>query len=168
MKSHLSREPQAGALIPLVYVNLSLTPAVVGGLSSANALVSLGATPLVAKTADRFGKMAVVLPGAILYGVSLMLVPQVSSLMELIPVLAGMQIGACMCAQAQMHAMDLAPVKDRAKVPSLWNTFGDTGMLLSSFTAAMMAEKFSLTAAFSSEGLLLLVASGAIFYAQRR
>lgn len=108
-------------------MNLSLSPALVGGLSSANALVSLGATPLVAKTADRFGKMAVVLPGAILYGVSLMLVPQVGSLIELIPVLAGMQIGACMCAQAQMHAMDLAPVKDRAKVPSLWNTFGDTG-----------------------------------------
>lgn len=41
-------------------------------------------------------------------------------------------------------------------------------MLLSSFTAAMMAEKLGLTAAFSSEGLLLLVASGAIFYAQRR
>lgn len=157
----------AAALIPLIYVDLALSPAVVGGLSTANALVSLSVTPLVAKTADRFGKMQVVLPGALLYGVSLMMVPQVTTLIELLPVLAAMQIGACMCGQAQMHAMDLAPVKDRAKVPSLWNIFGDTGMLFSSFSAALMAERFGLGSAFSSEGLLLLVASGAMVYATR-
>jgi len=158
----------ATALIPLIYVDLALSPAVVGGLSTANAIVSLSVTPVVAKTADRFGKMAVVLPGAVLYGVSLMMVPQVSSLTELLPVLAAMQIGACMTGQAQMHAMDLAPVRDRAKVPSLWNTFGDTGMLMSSFTAAMMAENLGLGAAFMSDGLLLLAASGMMFYVTRR
>eukprot|EP00434_Breviolum_minutum_P000198 symbB.v1.2.000167.t1/scaffold9.1/size550961/23 len=102
------------------------------------------------------------------YGMSLMMVPQVSSLTELLPVLAAMQIGACMTGQAQMHAMDLAPVRDRAKVPSLWNTFGDTGMLLSSFTAAMMAENLGLGVAFMSDGLLLLAASGMMFYVTRR
>ncbi|CAL1154414.1 unnamed protein product [Cladocopium goreaui] len=158
----------ATALIPLVYVDLALSPALVGGLSTANAIVSLSVTPLVAKTADRFGKMAVVFPGAVLYGVSLMLVPHVSSLVELLPVLAAMQIGACMTGQAQMHAMDLAPVRDRAKVPSLWATFGDTGMLLSSFSAAMMAEHLGLGSAFTSNGLLLVGAAGIMFYVTRR
>eukprot|EP00435_Cladocopium_sp_Y103_P031029 s3055_g7.t2 len=109
-------------------------------LSTANAIVSLSVTPLVAKTADRFGKMAVVFPGAVLYGASLMLVPHVSSLIELLP------------------------VKDRAKVPSLWATFGDTGMLLSSFTAAMMAENLGLGSAFTSSGVLLVGAAGMMFY----
>eukprot|EP00439_Symbiodinium_sp_Y106_P062211 s1815_g9.t1 len=159
----------AMALLPLVYVDLSLSPSVVGGLSTFNAIVSLAVTPVIARSADHLGKMAVVLPGAIVYGAGLILVPQISSLLELLPVLAAMQVGACMCAQAQMHAMDLAPVKDRAKVPSLWNTFGDTGrMLFSSFTSSVLAEAFGLGSAFYADGVLLLVASGGMFIMSRR
>ncbi|CAE7901633.1 CAL, partial [Symbiodinium microadriaticum] len=158
----------AMALLPLVYVDLSLSPSVVGGLSTFNAIISLAVTPVVARSADHLGKMAVVLPGAIVYGAGLILVPHVSSLLELLPVLAAMQVGACMCAQAQMHAMDLAPVKDRAKVPSLWNTFGDTGMLFSSFTSSVLAEAFGLGSAFYADGVLLLVASGGMFIMSRR
>lgn len=52
--------------------------------------------------------------------------------------------------------MIASQVKDRAKVPSMWNTFGDTGMLLSSFTAAMMAEHLGLGSAFLADGFLCL------------
>merc|ERR1712039_715273 len=128
------------SLLPLLYVDLALTPSVVGGISTANAAISLLATPLVSRAADRDGKLSVVMPGAIVYGSCLMLVPQATSLMELMPVLVTMQIGAAMCSNGLTHAMDIAPGRDRAKVPGIWNTCGDTGMVVSSFLSASLAQ----------------------------
>ena len=147
------------SLLPLVYVDLALTPSVVGFISTANAAVSLVSTPIVARVADRHGKMSVIVPGALLYGAGLICVPQATSLLELLPVLAAMQVGGSMCAQGQMHAMDCVAIKDRAKVPGLWNTFGDTGMLASSFASAVLAQALTTGTAFVADGVVLLFAT---------
>lgn len=147
------------ALLPLLYVNLALTPSVVGGISTMTAAVSLVATPAVARLADRYGKLSVMVPGAALYGGCLLLVPQATSLLELLPVIAAMQVGGAMCSQGQTRAMDIVPAKDRAKVPGLWNTFGDTGTLTLSVAFASVAQYFSTGDAFYCNGSLLLLAS---------
>lgn len=158
----------AMSMLPLIYVDLSLAPTVVGLISTMNAMVSLASTPMVASVADRFGKMSVVVPGAFVYGVSLILIPQASCLSELLPVLAVSQVGAAMCSQAQIHAMDCAPAKDRAKVPSLWNTVGDTGMLASSLGSAALAQMLTTGTAFRADGALLLAATAMLLGAIAR
>ncbi|CAK0821146.1 unnamed protein product [Prorocentrum cordatum] len=157
----------AHALLPLAFTDLSLSPSVIGGVSTANAVVGLIATPIVARAADHFGKLAVVLPGAVLYGSCLILVPQATSLLELLPILATMQVGGAMCSQGQMHAMDQVGIRHRAKVPGLWNTFGDVGMLTTSAACATIAQLSGTTTAFQADGMFLLVATSVLFWVSR-
>jgi len=157
----------AMSLLPLVYVDLGLSPMVVGSISTANALASLACMPVIAKAADRYGKMTLVIPGAIVYGSGLLFLPYATSLSELLPVLGVMQVGAAMCAQAQMHAMDRAAPADRAKVPGLWNTVGDTGMLVSSLASAVLAQATTTGTAFCADGLLILLATGVFVFNRR-
>lgn len=150
------------SLLPLIYVDLALTPSTVGAISTFTAGCNLVVTPVAASLADKHGKLRAVMPGAAIYGTGLLMIPSVGSLSELLPVLGVMQVGAALCAQGQMHAMDCAAGPNRARVPGLWNTIGDTGMLVSSFGSAALAQATSTGSALAIDGAMLLVATGLI------
>lgn len=150
------------SLLPLIYVDLALTPSTVGAISTFTAGCALVATPVAASLADRHGKLKAVLPGAAIYGTGLLMIPSAGSLTELLPILGMMQVGAALCAQGQMHAMDCVKGPNRARVPGLWNTIGDTGMLVSSFGSAALAQATSTGSALATDGAMLLVATALI------
>eukprot|EP00448_Togula_jolla_P016016 CAMPEP_0170573042 /NCGR_PEP_ID=MMETSP0224-20130122/2550_1 /TAXON_ID=285029 /ORGANISM="Togula jolla, Strain CCCM 725" /LENGTH=424 /DNA_ID=CAMNT_0010895595 /DNA_START=171 /DNA_END=1443 /DNA_ORIENTATION=- len=156
----------AVSLLPMIYVDLAFSPTVVGGIFTTSAVMNLLATPVVARAADKFGKMRVVIPGALIYGGCLVLIPSAGSLVELLPILAAMQLATAMCSQAHLYAMDITPSQDRAKIPALWNTVGDTGMLLSSFASSALAQASTTGVALYMDGALLLVATALTVGAQ--
>eukprot|EP00756_Hemistasia_phaeocysticola_P051195 Hpha_TRINITY_DN26373_c0_g1::TRINITY_DN26373_c0_g1_i1::g.9409::m.9409 len=151
-------------LLPLWYVQLDISTSTVGALFAMNAFVAFISQPVFASLADRFGKLFVIIPGAVCYSTNLVVaVPMVESLTQLIPILIVGQMSAAMCGQGMAYATDKVSTTQRGQVPGLWNTVGDLGMLSASVISSSLADAYSTEFAMRCSGILLFIAT--LFFA---
>eukprot|EP01065_Artemidia_motanka_P035318 TRINITY_DN43237_c0_g1_i1.p1 TRINITY_DN43237_c0_g1~~TRINITY_DN43237_c0_g1_i1.p1 ORF type:complete len:616 (+),score=176.75 TRINITY_DN43237_c0_g1_i1:55-1848(+) len=145
------------AIFPLFFVQLDLSTVTVGYIFMMNAAVNFVCAPVVAVLADRCGKLAIVVPGALVFGVGVIAIPHATTMTELVGLMVVLQLGGSMAGTVMAHAIDIAPRQSRAQVQGLYNTVGDAGGMVGSTVGACVAELASLAAAFHFEGFALIV-----------
>lgn len=133
----------------------------IGGLFAYMSVVTVFASPHVARLADKFDKVYTMLGCSTLLGLGIMGIPHAASTVELLAALTPMVIGSTGLGILPVaYSSDIVAASDRAQAQSLIRTCGDMGFVTGATVGGMVADVVSIPATlYGNSGMVI---SGAL------
>mmetsp|Transcript_2188 Transcript_2188/g.6490 ORF Transcript_2188/g.6490 Transcript_2188/m.6490 type:complete len:493 (-) Transcript_2188:365-1843(-) len=149
-------------LLPLFLIrNLGLSPATAGSVFAGMAAVRVVGSPYIAMLSDKFSPQALLGPGGIMKGLSLVLLPLlVQDLTTLVLVMLLWSIGNTATGPGPRNFISLAAMPAmRVQALALSGTAGDLGFLLGGILGGAVAMRTSVPTAMAAVGIVMLAVS---------